>query len=630
MSYYAALRTVSTSLKSAYRYDDGATRTFASDHTAEFLDHHPYIKYKREFQDWTPHDILRWFITNTMDAWWQTKVEFFIDPQALLLVPRDVVVYKWIYDEGSQLPVLTATTTKRSAIGDQVFRLTTWGQLIDFIAQIMPGVHVYENIAAEKNEIYFTTPARCGFLDVRVGLGNDFRDDGADITDLTNDTDNTETINRVAVYGQPAECTVTVMSEIDGDIPYSQLGLVPDWPLFDVKTLEYETDPEEFIGCSAFDYETNEYSQTVTTLQTISKVLENPLICQPGEADYIEGYEYVGRRWRLPNWFEKANIARGGDLLVNASTGDMVNHQLFVEVAVARETDDAEAPVDYQYEWRRWEGGLDFDWKNKRITLEECPTTEYLVLREAPLITAGCNTPEHSLGRKLCRIALTFTYSIGNFVPYADTFIEDGLIIDESRLTGLATGNALVFERNDLGYAQVTNLNMPLYMQYRELAPSTPELFKTKGGAFYQEAAEETAEVFHDEIVISTKDQNGEVIHIHTGPLAKRKYTGEVFEEPSVLRDDTAQLHKVAKDMLEIRGKRARKFGLSLGLFTKAVMRGLICRIGNLNSNYSPDLDAVDTVLHNLRTGMTSFTTTNQPGSSLNALMISRDIETDG
>src|SRR5690606_30357144 len=97
----------------------------------QFREANPYVKYKRQFENWTPFQILDFFVQSYMEPWFMERIRFHVDPAANVMRTYDVPVFKWIVDESGPepTPILVATIQQKSGMGTQVFRLPTWGSL---------------------------------------------------------------------------------------------------------------------------------------------------------------------------------------------------------------------------------------------------------------------------------------------------------------------------------------------------------------------------------------------------------------------------------------------------------------------------------------------------------------------
>ena len=74
---------------------------------------------------------------------------------------------------------------------------------------------------------------------------------------------------------------------------------------------------------------------------------------------------------------------------------------------------------------------------------------------------------------KLARVAITFTFLHPQYTMLADTYLSGGELVDDTRRNAIDSGVALVYERPDFGYLQMTNIDMPLSVNYREKIPTT-------------------------------------------------------------------------------------------------------------------------------------------------------------
>jgi hypothetical protein len=626
-SLLSYLRSRSTCLRNGLRLPadlgvaQNTTRTFAGPFKESFLEYDPYVVFKRQYTEWQPWDILSWYVENRLEPWFADRIKFYFDPDLSKLATRRVSLARWVVDDSGE-PVLEVQEIAKSPIGDQVFRLVTWGHVLDFVAQLIPGVQMFEQFTDAGAECWFMYPWRGGIVPVTIGKeGIDCRTAGATVNELENDVSNADLINRLVVVGLPASCTVTLLSEtLDEEDASQNLGLVPDWPVYDLDADDLGEE-KPLVGFG-FDYEANDYLHSTVVPQAITKMLaaNNPEIGIPGNPDFVPGLEWVGRRWRLPNWFTFANMERGGDMFLDPRTGDVVNFQVFVESIKVTDAGDF-------YDWQRWPYGVEVDWKHKRIVFAEAPFTNYLKLQTTGPKT-GLYVTDHSRGPKLCRVALTFTYSIDNFVPYADTYLKTLGVIDPSMLTAITPGQPLLFQRIDLGFSQITNIGMPLFRHYSETIPLSREDATANENQVFQTKLEDESPLEYSDLIVHAEVGLSELTRtfLDVTDTPHTLATDGPFTEAQVIRDDTPQLHSVAQEMLSYFARRPRRMSCALGHFSKAPARGNSAVFLNLAAGGGTGMDMIDSVSHDLERGQTAFTTNNQI-TNLDFFTTSQDTE---
>lgn len=616
-SDYHHFRNRSTSIKESLISDDGYFQTFVDAGYNQFLEHNPFVPSAQTFINWTPSQILNYFITYNLEAEFASKITFKFDETNVVQAPYTVPSYRWELN-GSNEPTLVLSVEFKSSLGNQTIMLGSWGALIDYIASMMPGVQVYEIFTSSGTELWFAPPFRNGHIVGTAGLGGfNWSDVGANISELQQDNDNRETANRFIGTGAPGVFTVTIASN-SVDAEEGLTGLVPAWELFDTEAA-VELVPLGVEGLANYVYSDSAYDITTTTKQKVVQVYQNSNIRDPEEAAYRDGYEFVGCKWRLPNWFAFCNIERGADMFSDPQNGSRVNVQVFVEKAVLGSNGN------YAYEWMAYNGNVVFDWEKKTFTLDELPWT-YVIHENT---TTGKFEPwvEGNTilnGSKLARVAITFTYNTRHYIPYADTYLEAGGFIDPLRLTSVASGNPAVFERMDIKYHQISNIGKPLWIDFRERYLLTPEEIETHGSWSYQESGERIGVTYNWFIVEAYKSGYSKLQANVTPESFVRGGYGSPLIDPVVLRDDTQRLHRIVWDMYSWRGKIARTFSLQFGWLVKAARRGMMLYMNNLNIDGN-DWDAISSVVHDLEFGKTTIVTTNQPGNELDVLVLARD-----
>src|SRR5690606_2238831 len=103
---YSHLRRRSTGVRrSLISYNENIpSRTFAIVGSQQFREANPYVKYKRQFENWTPFQILDFFVQSYMEPWFMERIRFHVDPAANVMRTYDVPVFKWIVDESGPEP----------------------------------------------------------------------------------------------------------------------------------------------------------------------------------------------------------------------------------------------------------------------------------------------------------------------------------------------------------------------------------------------------------------------------------------------------------------------------------------------------------------------------------------------
>ena len=612
------LRMRPAGFKSAYGYDSGGVQTFATADETPFPGVVPEVLYQREARLWQPYEFLQWFYSN-LDAWWRSQFGFYWDPQIPPLEFRTVNVYRWLSNETTGVPELTETETLESPIGNQVFRGVHLGDIIDYVATLVPGIQVYEWFTDDLTVIGYTYPQKNGAITATLGYGGyDFRDIGANVRELKLEVSNTDVASRVVGIGANAANTITLMSEqVNGD--GALIGLIPDWPIFDPAQTVPTDIPANYKGIQgacAFDYSTGEYNDVALFEQTVLAVMDNPAIGDKNEPDYVFGYEKVGRRWRLPNWFQRATIEEGQSVFIDPRTGENVSFQVHVEMACKSGAEDGDDPsAAWFYEWCLYPGNIEVDWKNKSFTLDEVPRTNFIKLDAG----TGRYTIDTERGFKLARVALTFTYSSPLYALYADTYLASGEVVSSDRITAIESGQGFIIPRPDFGYSQLSNNNMPMLMAYRErLETSDPLTMVAQGGKFRQEPLDESVPVTYQHLIVFAFDEKASILAYTydeeelQGPRIPQL---PILTEAKPMRDDSQKLWQVVNDLYSLRGNRPRSFEVGLPMFLPQIRRGMMARLDNLD-NFEPDQDVIDSIVHDLGTGMTSFVTTNQPSEA--------------
>lgn len=584
ISHYSALRSRSLQISEAlsYQSEDDPLLTFTTSARAEFPDYNPYVKGHRSFVSWSPIQLFNYFY-QAMETWFKQRIRFEYSPSLTQLSPY--VIQSWRWELVGNQPTLVSYAYYKSGIGSQVIRAITWGQLIDYVARLIPGCQVYEVFTQAGSTVRLGLPFENGAIIGTAGRENfNWMDIGANIEELECETNVGQSVNRIICTGAPAECTISLSTETlndEGDI----IGLIPDWNIFNADALGLLEDVR-VQGISP------DMTYASTIPQRINEVIVNPEMSDPSSALYVPGYERVGRCFRFPNWFTFAKIARGADMFTDPSTGHVVDMQVFINGLVSEGNGK-----NYRYEWMRYEENYKFDPKTHTLELSKVPLV--YVLKEDPddpekmVVDMEANPPQ-----QLCKVVVTFTYSHDNFTPYADTYMQDGGMINPSRLTAIPMGQPLVFSREDLGYSQITNINLPLTMLMKETLLMDRVSIWDAGRSIVQQPVESPKPVVYDSLIMAAYlDGKGAV---SVGGYA----------DPVILKNDLPYLHGLVRYLLNWSAKRTRSFQVSFPIFSKACKRGYLLGIVNM-PGYINDMDVIDYVEHDLAQSRTIVRTTN-------------------
>ncbi len=597
----------------------GTYRTFATGPEQHFEDVNPYVT-ERTPVLYQAADFLD-YMYQLQESWMKTKWNYFIDPAIRRFELRDQTVFRFEIDGATSLPALVSQTIQVSPIGTQVFRFATWGQILDYLNDLMPGSMLIETFDAYTTWLSFVYPQTMGTQSIVVGTEyRDWKEIGATVTDITNEVFGADATNRVGAFGAPATNVICLMTEVQDD-NLNEIGLLPDYTLYEPDSAPIPLIDIQYArgtpGVGAYNYTTKTYSHHLDLAQPIYKVLENPNIGKPGEAEYIQGYEHVGRRWRLPNWLAFAEMERTGEgMFVDPRSGSIVSFQVLVEMATEQVSifdNDLSPPTPpvYLYEWRLYTGGVQLDPRDRTLTLSEIPRTAFINANYTLLENVDGSYPQ-----KLARIALVVAVGNPNFVMYADSYLAANGVIEPSRANGIQTGTGPVFERPDMKYIQLTNLLMPFAQKYREVVPTTAVHVTDKKGKIWQEELETLKPTYYTDFIVGATLGLTEAVsaYIGTGLSGPRRDGLAKLTEPRILRDDTATLWQLVLEQIQNRGKKPRALNIDLHIFANGIERGQ--QIDLKNVDIEPDMDMVDSVTWNLRTGHTTITTTNQPASA--------------
>lgn len=614
----AVLYDRNVNVRSFYNNNNGVVGTTLGT-THFFLKDNPYLDGDQP-TIWQVSDILNYFY-NTLDAYWKSLVVFQADNQIPPIALQQISTSRYIYDSDLQQPVLINEIKFINPFNDQIFRTqTTYGNVFEYLQQLAPGTQVFEVFTTSGAYIYLAYPTSFGYMVGTVGLPNrDWRDIGADVLDLSVETNVGETINRVIGYGDDAACTITLMSETI-DAEESLDGLIPDWPII-IDSPESSMKP--LVGVGAFDYDAGEYIFTTQYTQPILQVLKNTNHASPGQPDFIPGYQHVGKKWRLPNWFEFAEIERRGDIFINTKDGQSIGVQCFAVGVLDQKVQVGEsAVIAHLYAWYQIpDGNFSFNMSDKTLSLGSFYKHKIIDPEDATkyLLDPATNKPKE----KPARIALTFTYKHQNHKLMSDTLIDSAGILPEITSTGIATGKPYVFERTDIGYSQITNIGLSLTKRYNEIPPQFLSDVFINGGKVFQEPIETPIPKFYNKLIIAAVDpkskrsDNNNAVIVYDEPTEQFVYEANEppLELPIIIRDDTPKLREVTRKIYYMKSLIPRSFMCTFCNLVKYARRGMTLGLQNVNTVKGLAGDVIDTVDHDLIKGETSVRTTNQPGS---------------
>ena len=582
-----------------------------------------------------PWEILGYFGMNNLDAWWRSQISIMFDPSFKPFEWDTVARLAWEWNETTKRVELTKRNAYAPAFPDQTFRLSTWGELLDYFGEMLPGMVVDEVFLPTHTLLYITTVGRAGLATATVGNGfGDIRTTGATVTDLELETTNADAVNRVVAFGGKVRCTASILSEdgqmvVEGSVWRPQL--IPDWPMFDDQLpTELATDYPIWGRATMGDDKTVPYDRATaaprtTRKQRVSAVMLNQRISDPGDPAFRDGYEDVGKKWRLPRSFAACEILTDTDFFKNPATGDSVGWQAFVELAVPYEYPDPDTPATrlkgFAYRWH-WVQDAAFDAKAQTLTFKEAYFTP--VITGAPLGGHGTALTEGEF--KLARVALTFTFAHPNHALCSDTFLTCGGVIDPTVQTAIPTGQAYVFERPEMVWSQLSTLGFDVPIRARIVSATDG----VTGSPDYRMAEEAITgdSIFNggylrlDQLLMYAAGSGGGGVRarLHSGPAEGVDPRTQVEREIQatddiILRNDTGALYRTAWQVWATKCRRPRAFKVSLVYLHPGLRRGQMVMLENLR-NYTGDGDYVESFEHNLETGETAFLTTNQPSDS--------------
>lgn len=612
-SVWSYLRDIKIFTPESYNVATGTLTTQTSP-IRYFLSDNPFTD-AHECRVWQPAELIAGCY-QLLDSFWQSQASVYVDSAVPQVLPIPQTVYRMKYDVGADYPSFQTEGRLTSPFPDMVLRsATTFGEVMDFASEMAPGTQVFEVFSTVGTDIYLAYPQSFGALVATAGVGNlDWRDVGANVMNLDIATANGSTVNRVVARGAAASCIVTLMSETADAETRMLTGLVPDWPLYtDSNTV---VTGKGLQGAAAYNYDAEcAYAFDSVLETTLDHVLANPNLAKPGEPDYIGGYERVGRRYRLPNWFEFAEIERNGDILIDQRTGRAIGMQVFFEMARLQgrvTVDEVEQDV-YKYTWYETRN-YTFDEKNKAITLGSVLVTDYIGTVDEKEYQLN---PE--LGPKLCRIAVTLTYSHPLYTMVADTLLDSNGVLPTHNRTAITTGQTFEFEDEELGYTQLSNIGMPLFASYGEYVPSS-------GTKRVERIPLETpAAVTYDKLLIAARTQDSQNSYASDGVLAY--ITPNLFQQneggapaltaASALRDDSARLRQKCRQVQYMKTRKPRNITVEFNQFVGSARRGMTLGVQNIRYLNAFAGDLIDSVEHDLTAGYTTVRTTNQPADSM-------------
>ena len=584
-----------------------------------------------------PWEILGYFGMNNLDAWWRSQISIMFDPAFKPFEAELVQTLRWEwYGEPPRITLMTHSAYA-SPFPDQTFRLSTWGELLDYFGEMLPGMVVDEVFLPTHTLLYITTVGRAGLATATVGNGfGDIRTTGATVTDLELETTNADAVNRVVAFGGKVRCTASILSEdgqmvVEGSVWRPQL--IPDWPMFDPTlpaelAIDYPIWGRATMGEDpSVPYARATAAPRTTQAQRVSAVMLNQRIADPGDPAFKKGYEDVGKKWRLPRSFMACDILTDTDFFKDPTTGDSVSFQAFVELAVPYEY-DAPPPFvpgtrhkGFAYRWH-WVQDAAFDAKAQTLTFKEAYFTP--VITGAPLGGYGTALTEGEF--KLARVALTFTFAHPNHALCSDTFLTCGGVIDPTVQTAIPTGQAYVFERPEMVWSQLSTLGFDVPIRAR-IVGATDGVTGSPDYRMAEEAIDGDS-IFNggylrlDQLLMYAAGSGGGGVRarLHSGPAEGVDPRTQVEREIQttddiILRNDTGALYRTAWQVWAAKCRRPRAFKVSLVYLHPGLRRGQMVMLENLR-NYTGDGDYIESFEHNLETGETAFLTSNQPSDS--------------
>lgn len=564
-----------------------------------------------------PSQVVEYFASLSLDAFWAARINFVFDP----LIPPTAAVPQTLtrveYDATTNAPKLAEYVKQVSPWGDQIFRMATWGQVLDYLCELVPGVQVFEEFgtstATATASIVLSYAGRAGSMIARAGLyGYDWRTIGANVRELDVVTGGGDTANRAIGYGAPVACTITLMSESYNDDEVELLGLVPDWPVFDLSN-DTPVTPAEMVGCCAYDYDLGVYVLASPWTQTLPAIIASAPAGTTGPPEDKPGLEFVGRRWRLPNWLAGAAIANK-DFFIDSASGNGIGYQVFVEKPVRYDSSG-----NYRYAWML-EPDADFDPATLTLTLKNLEWSFGLK------VSGELTVLDESI-RKLCRVALTLTVEHPSKTLCVDSYLDAGSVITPAYATAITTGIPFVFQRDDLKQHQLSNIDYPFVRSVRERVIQSPVVAAGTGSCISREPMDTPDGITYDRFIMYAARGGADEILAYvddTVPSDWHWIEDEKFAAARMVRDDYPTLATVVRNMLYTRCRRPRAFDVTFTHYYGDMRRGMALGIENLD-NMAYDRDIVDTVRHDLTDGTTRITTTNMPsGSTVTAITSGR------
>lgn len=571
----------------------------------------PYT-HDNEARVWQPAEIVN-ALQARLDGFWQAHAMLMTDPNIPQVLPIEQTVYSIGYDALTEKPTFTSGVRNIAPYPEIVLReSTTIGEAMDMVCELVPGTQVFELFTNEGTQVYVAYPQSFGGLIGTAGVpGMDWRDMGGNIVDLDIEAASGSSTNRVIARGAQASCVVTLMSEtgVEGDEGVQLTGLIPDWDLYTEST---SVEVKGLQGVSLYKYNDDcEYEVNGIHKQTIHVVMDNPYTGKPGQPEYVSGYENVGRRYRLPNWFEFAEIENNGNVLVDKATGRSVKVQAFYEAAVYQGETEGPPPVGfYKYCWFETKDFV-FNQREKTITFGNVYITDFLGKVGSDLWQVRSD-----LGPKLCRVAVTLTYSHPAYSMVVDSYLDAGMELPQFQGTAIETGNAYTFSDDSLGWTQASNINMPFITSYGERYVSGEKRIKP-----FPLAA--PASVVYPELILAahTEDapdtqSSANVMTYLTETFGQHNPGNQpAFTVPFVLRDDSARLRSKCYQVLYQKLRKARTINATFRMLLPYARRGMTFVANNFNGLDQPAGDIINQVSHDFVTGATTVRTTNQLAS---------------
>lgn len=551
---------------------------------------------------WHPHEILATLAAVTLSDWWVQNISLILDPSVSAVQPVDNQVKS--FSVGQNGVEIVTVTRRESPLGDQVFRGGTWGQVLDFMVELCPGLVLSEVFTFSKSIVYFYYIARCGSVTLPVGVrGYDWSSVGAVVSDLSVDTAAGDAYNRICGFGAPLEFVVSLVSEHFVDVSGSRKaskGLVPDWPIYDIAAPLQTPAPatDELIAASSFNYVNGKYASTVGDMrlfeQLAKTVIESPQLADPESPAFNKKYEFVLRRYRLPALFSKFEVVSASDLLPDIKSGGTGALQVFVECVVAKDGKH----VYVMQPATDWE----FDYGRKAVIFKRpqiCP-----VLDQHGAITDK---------QKAAKVAVTLVCRTTQYQLMVDSWLNQQ--VPPNLDLPIGSGRTFAFERPDLRRVLISNIGYPFTTEYLDFAPE-PSTY-TESGYFVPEKQTTPYNVTYKDFLLSLTDKSGRTaLAIYSATVAQPPIGEQVGSELSTALTILDQAPVLADAVAKIfwrKCKRPRQFSIQVPFLVCGLLRGQVVSIANLSNNYSPDCDMIDSIVYDLVEAKTDIKTTNTP-----------------